>query len=178
LSQEYSAGEMLKYIHYVLKYALIRPRTYWVEFPFYTTIQGANQHFSLGYRPEDLSQIDTIDQNAWKKHQSYLNRLERFPLDKAEYYLRIKEAYGINSIRGLAKMIGEDWSCISRVLKTLDLSEPIKAFLRENKDDPAIVRFFSLRRYLNIAQQGEERLQLARFNELIEEFKDNLNFSQ
>lgn len=171
-SMEFSPSEMLKFINYIQKYAAIRPRTYWIDIPFYTTINGFKQHFRFGCRPEDLAHINTIEQKSWEKHRSYLNRLDRFPLDKAEYYLRIKEVYGINSIRGLAKMIGEDWSCISRALKTLDLSEPIKAFLRENKDDPAIVRFFSLRRYLNIVQQGEERLQLARFKEYIEEFEE------
>jgi len=171
-SMEFSPSEMLKYINFVQKYASIRPRTYWLDVPFYTAIKGFRQYFRFGCRPEDLAHIDTIEQKVWKKHQSFLNRLDRFPLDKAEYYLRIKEAYGINSIRGLAKMIGEDWSCISRILKTLSLSEPIKAFLRENKDDPALVKFFNLRRHLDIARQGEERLQLARFRELLELFED------
>jgi len=173
LSSAYSDEEMLKYIHYVQRCASIRPRTYWIDIPFYTVIQGAKPSFYFGYRPKDLDSIDTIEQKSWKKHQSYLNRLDRFPLDKAEYYLRIKKVYGINSIRGLAKVLDEDWSCVSRILKIVSLSEPIKIFLRENRGDPAIVRFFNLRRHLNIAQQGEERLQLARFKEYIEEFEEN-----
>jgi len=171
---EFSPSEMLEYIRYIQHYSSVKPRTYWCEFPFYIIISGARQIFRLGYRPEDLAHIDTIEKKVWKKHQSYLKRLDRFPLDKAEYYLRIKEAYGINSIRGLAKMIGEDWSCIARILKTLDLSEPIKAFLRENKDDPALVKFFNLRRHLEIVKQGEERFQLARFREYMEEYENSM----
>ena len=73
-------------------------------------------------------------------------------------------------------MLGEDWSYISRILKTLDLSEPIKAYLREKKSDPDLVRFFNLRRHLDIVREGEERLQLTRFRKLIVE-SDEKNFT-
>jgi len=156
----------------VQKHINIRPRTYWIEYPFYTVINGAKQKLNFGHRPSDLSHIDTIEQKAWKKHQTYLNRLEQFPLDKAEYYLRIKEAYGINSIRGLAKMIGEDWSHISRILKTLDLPKPIREYFKSNRSNPDFVKFFNLRRILDVVRQDEERLQLACFHELKDVFKN------
>ena len=159
--------EMRTYIGYILKYAAIQPRTYWCDFPFFIMIKGFRQNFCLGYRPEDLSDIETIEQKTWKKHQSYLNRLENFPLDKAEYYLRLKEVHGVNTVRGLAQITGEDWSSIARILRTLELPEQIKGFLRNNKENPDIVKVFSLRKLIDITRQGEERLQMARFSEIL-----------
>ena len=163
---------MISFTKYLQKYAAIQPRTYWWEFPFYTIIRSFRQKFCLGERPEDLDCITTIEKRGWEKHLTYLNRLERFPLDKAEYYLRLKESQDINSIRGLAKITGEDWSYISKIIKTIDLPDPIKDFLRSNKSNPAILQFFHLRRLLDIVRQGEERLQLSRFRELMEEFEE------
>jgi len=163
---------MLEYISYIQRYATVQPRTYWCEFPFYTIITRARQRFCLGYRPEDLDHIDTITQRALDKHQTYLDRLTRFPLEKAEYYLRLKEAHGVNSVRGLSEITGEDWSYIARILRTLSLPEPVKVFLKSNKHDPAVLSFFHLRKLLDIIRQGEERLQSARFRELIEEFEE------
>lgn len=135
-------------------------------------ISSFKQKFCLGSRPEDLADIDTIEQKAWEKHQAYLNRLERLPLEKAEYYIRLKEAHGVNTVRGLANITGENWSYIAKILRTLELPEPVKGFLQSNKGEPAIVRFFHLRRLLDIVRQGEERLQIARFRELMEELEN------
>ena len=164
---------MLEYVRYVQRHEKIRPRTYWCEFPYYTVITGARQKYCLGYRPEDLAHIDTIEQKIWKKHQAHLNRLEQFPLEKAEYYLRLKEAHGINSVRGLSRITGEDWSYIAKILKTLALPQSIKDFLKIRKDDHAVIRFFHLRVLLDIARQGEERLQLARFKEFLDKFQES-----
>jgi len=164
---------MLAYLRQVQRYALVQPRTYWCEFPFFIMISGARQQMCLGARPEDLAGLDTIEQKAWERHQSFLNRLERFPLEKAEYYARLKEAHGVTTVRGLAKITGEDWSYIARVLRTQELPEPVKGFLQDNKTEPAIVRFFHLRRLLDIIRQGGERLQIARFRELMEELERN-----
>ena len=165
-------SEMINFTKYLQKYADIQPRTYWWEFPFYTIIRSARQKFCLGNRPEDLDRIATIEQRTWEKHLAHLNRLERFPLDKAEYYQRLKESQGVNSIRGLAKITGEDWSYIAKIIRTLDLPETIKDFLRSNKSDPAILQFFHLRKLLDIVRQGEERQQLTRFREMMEELEE------
>ncbi|MFH1900836.1 MAG: hypothetical protein ABIK26_01135 [Candidatus Omnitrophota bacterium] len=126
----------------------------------------------MGNRPEDLDYITTIEKRTWEKHLAHLNRLERFPLDKAEYYLRLKESHGVNSVRALAKITGEDWSCIAKILRTLDLPESIKDFLRSNKSDRDILQFFHLRKLLDIVRQGEERQQLTRFREIMQEFEE------
>ena len=169
---QFDQPDMLEYVSHVRRTVSLKPRTYWCEFPFYTVIQSGKQNLSFGHRPEDLTHVETIEQKAWKKHQSHLNRLERFPLEKAEYYQRLKEAHDIKSVRALAGVTGEDWSYIARVLKTLALAEPIKEYLRTHKNDPAVVKFFHLRVLLDIVRQGEERLQSGRFRELIEEFEE------
>ena len=115
----FSCLEMLEYIRYVQKCANIRPKTYWWEIPFYKVVSGGKRRFCFGYRPEDLAHLDTIEQKAWKTHEAYLNRLERFPLDKAEYYQRLKEVHAVNTVRGLSKVTGEDWSYIAKVLRIL-----------------------------------------------------------
>ncbi|MBI2173965.1 MAG: hypothetical protein HYU33_02055, partial [Candidatus Omnitrophica bacterium] len=103
---------MLAYLRQVQQYALVQPRTFWYEFPFFIMVSGFRQKLCLGSRPEDLADVDTIEQKAWEKHHAYLHRLERFPLEKAEYYTRLKEAHGVTTVRGLAIITGEDWSYI------------------------------------------------------------------
>lgn len=174
---EFDSTEMLKYISYVQRYEKIQPRTYWTEFPFYIIIKSRRQKFCMGYRPEDLTHIETIEQKVWKKHQSHLNRLEYFPLDKAEYYLRLKEAHGVNTVRDLSRITGEDWSYIAKLLRILSLPNPIKKFLRKNKEDPVIVKQFPLNKLLDIVRQGEERLQLSRFGEFLGEVEADFNES-
>ncbi len=160
---------MLEYIRYIQRNATVRPRIYWCEFTFYIVVEDSKKRFRFGYRPEDLSHIKTINQKVWEKHKAHINRLDRFPLDKAEYYLRLKEAHGINTVRGLSKLTGENWSCIARVLRTIDLPEQIKDYLKSNKNNPTTLKAFPLRKLIDVVQQGEERLQLSRFNELMDE---------
>ena len=106
---------MARFTVYVQRYAEVMPRTYAFEIPFYIVISNAKQKFCLGTRPEDLANIDVIEQKTLKKHYAFLKRLERFPLDKAEYYRRLKETHAVNSVRGLSKVTGEDWSYIARI---------------------------------------------------------------
>lgn len=160
---------MLDFIRFIRKHSKAFPRTYWVEFPFYFALDNHKKRICFGYRPEDLDYIETINKRALRKHQAYLKRLSRFPLDKAKFYLRLKEAHGVNSVRGLANITGEDWSYIAKVLRVLGLPEPVKDFLRNNKNDPEIVQFFNLSKLLDIVRQGEAPLQLARFREFVEQ---------
>ncbi len=165
---EFTPQEMLEFIHFIRKNSKTFPRTYWVEFPFYFAVDNHKKHFCLGYRPGDLDYIEIINKKALRKHRAYLNRLDRFPLDKAEFYLRLKESQGINSVRGLSKISGEDWSYIARVMRLLNLPEAIKGFLRNNKGDPAIVKLFTLRRLLDIVRQGDKDIPLRYFREIVE----------
>lgn len=77
----------------------------------------------------------------------------------------LKESQGVNSVRDLSKITGEDWSYIAKVFRLLDLPESLKDFLRDNKNNPEIVPLFNLSKLLDIVRQGEEALQLALFRE-------------
>jgi len=56
--------------------------------------------------------------------------------------------------------------------RTLAISEPVKNSLKSNKNNPAVIQFFPLRKILDIIRQGEDRLQLARFRELMDESEE------
>lgn len=143
-------------------------RIFVYEQPFYSIFQHRRRQIVFGERPKGLAEAETIDQRIWEKHQTYLQRLENFPLKKAAYYRQLQESTGIKSVRGLAEITGEDWSYIARVLKTLDLPAPIQEFLNTHQE-PAIVKRFHLRVLLELVRMGDEADQLAKFRELLEE---------
>ncbi len=101
-------SEMANFVKYLQKYADIQPRTYWYETPFYRIFRNARQKFCLGNRPDDLEHIITIEKRAWKRHLTYLDRLEQFPRDKGEYYMRLKGSHGVSIVRGVTRITGED----------------------------------------------------------------------
>jgi hypothetical protein len=105
-----------------------------------------------------------------EKHQTYLRRLENFPLKKAAYYGELQESTGMKSVRGLAEITGEDWSYIAKVLKALDLPVPIQDFLNAHQN-PAILKTFHLRSLLELVRLGDEGIQFNRFRELLEEIQ-------
>lgn len=161
-------SDMLDYLQQLQRQYSFLPRTFWVEFPFYKSIRNSKQSFLLGYRPENLSGTATLNQRSWKKHKAHLNRLDRFSLEKADYYLRLKEVYNINTVRGLSNLTGESWSYIAKILKISTLPELIKEFLRSHKKDPKIMKLFTFRRLLAIVRKGSKKLQLEYFRALIE----------
>ena len=143
------------------------PRVFKFEQAFYSIFQQRRQQIVFGERPEGLAQAGAIDQRILEKHQSYLRRLENFPLKKAAYYRQLQEATGIKSVRGLSEITGEDWSYIARVLKILELPAPILDFLDAHRE-PEVVKHFNLRHLLEIVRAGNEDLRYARFRETLE----------
>lgn len=135
---------------------------------FYSIFQHRRIEILFGERPEQLAEIDVIDQKIWEKHQTYLRRLENHPLKKAEYYLTLKRSKSVNTVRELAEITGEDWSYIARVLRTLELPQGIRDFLLKNSC-AEVIKHFHLRRLLEIVRiKGEER-QLFCFREMMSE---------
>lgn len=143
------------------------PRVFIFEQAFYSIFQHRRQQIVFGERPEGLAQSGTIDQRILEKHQTYLRRLENFPLKKAAYYRQLQDSTGIKSVRGLSEITGEDWSYIARVLKTLELPVTIQDFLNAHREAPNL-KHFNLRRLLEIVRAGNEDLQYARFRETLE----------
>ena len=144
------------------------PRVFVFEQAFYSIFQHRRQQIIFGERPEGLAQAGTIDQRILEKHQTYLRRLESFPLKKAAYYRQLQDSTGIKSVRGLSEITGEDWSYIARVLKTLELPAPILDFLNAHRE-ATILKYFNLRQLLEIVRAGNEDRQYARFREALEE---------
>ena len=145
-------------------------RTFEYSQSFYSIFEQRRPQFIFGERPEDLAEVETVDQKVWKKHRTYLARLDNFPLKKAAYYRQLQESTGIKSVRGLSEITGEDWSYIARVLKTLELPASMREYLA-NHLEPEIVKHFHLRVLLELARLGDENTQLARFREIIEEIQ-------
>ena len=145
-------------------------RTFQFEQPFYSIFEQGRKKFIFGERPEALREVETIDQRILEKHQTYLSRLENFPLKKAAYYRKLQESTGNQSVRGLAEITGEDWSTIAKVLRTLELPQGIQDFLNKNPF-PQIVKHFHLCCLLELVRLGDETLQFSRFREMIEEIQ-------
>jgi hypothetical protein len=143
-------------------------RTFVFSQPFYSIFEQRRQRFLFGERPEDLQEVETIDQRIWEKHQTHLRRLENFPLKKAAYYRQLQESTGIKSVRGLSEITGEDWSYIARILKTLELPAPIQDFLNANAA-PAVIKTFHLRCLVELVRIGDENLQFSKFREILNE---------
>ena len=133
---------------------------------FYRIFNNRRQQIVFGERPEDLGDVKSIDKRIWEKHQTYLKRIENFPLKKATYYRNLQESAGVKSVRGLSEITGEDWSYIARVLKTLKLPEPIQCFFRKNRL-VSVVKYFHLSRLLELVRLEEEHAQMARFSDML-----------
>lgn len=95
----------------------------------------------LGEKPEALGD-GKIDDRAWKGYQAYLSRIR--PVDRADFYQRLRERHGCTTVRALAQITGEDWSRVARVLKLLELPAPILDYLRTH-DSPQLATQFSER---------------------------------
>ena len=109
-----------------------------------------------------------------ERYRTYLTRLDNFPLKKAEYYRELQESTGIQSVRGLSEITGEDWSSIARALRTLELPAPIRDYLQSRRD-PAIVKTFHLRRLTELVRLGNEDIQFSRFREMLDEINSNVS---
>lgn len=148
------------------------PRTFVFKQSFYSIFQQGKKRILSGERPAELADVETIDQKILEKHRVYLSRLESFPLKKAAYYQQLKESTGIQTVRGLSEITGEDWSYIAKVLKTLELPEGIRDFLLKNPFQQ-IVKYFHLRRLLEILRAGDEETQFARFRKILSQISSD-----
>ena len=149
-------------------------RIFHYEQPFYNIVKQRRLQFCFGQRPDDMVAVSTINQRIFEKHQTYLKRLENFPLKKAEYYRNLQESKGAKSVRALSEITGEDWSHIARLLKTLELPESIQRFLKKSQQ-PEIVKYFNLRRLLEIVRMGDESSQLTKFRGLFDDYSNGEN---
>jgi hypothetical protein len=89
-------------------------RTLEVTTPFFKRYNRRQPVFQLDFKPEVLG-TGALRQRAWQTYQSYLGRVR--VIARADFYARLMERYRLKSVRALARLTGEDWSRIARILR-------------------------------------------------------------
>ena len=127
-----------------------------------------HRRLELSPKPKDLPDRP-VDQRTWKRYQSYLSRVR--PVARAEFYKRLMERQGLKTTRAIARVTGEDWSRVAKVLKILELPEPVLEFLRTN-DSPEVVKCFTEGRLRELVALKDPRRIWQRFQEMLRELGD------
>jgi hypothetical protein len=130
---------------------------------YFSRHERRHRILELSPKPEDLPD-GPIDQRAWKQYLSYLNRVR--PLARAEFHKRLMERQGLKTTRVMARVTGEDHSRIARVLRILELPEPVLDYLRTH-DSPAVVGFFTESRLRELVALKDPRWIWQRFQEML-----------
>jgi hypothetical protein len=78
------------------------------------------------------------------------------------------ERRGLKTVRAVARVTGEDWSRIAKVLKILELPEPVLEYLRTH-DSPEVVNCFTEGRLRKLVALKKDPLIWNRFRALLEE---------
>jgi hypothetical protein len=78
------------------------------------------------------------------------------------------ERQGLKSTRAVARVTGEDHSRIARVLKILELPEPVLEYLRAH-DTPEVVGYFTESRLRELVALKDPRKIWGRFQEMLQE---------
>ena len=76
------------------------------------------------------------------------------------------ERQGLKTVRAVARVTGEDWSRIAKVLKILELPDPVLEYLRTH-DTPAVVGYFTESRLRELVASKDSRLIGNRFQEML-----------
>jgi hypothetical protein len=127
-----------------------------------------NKILELTPKPQELPE-GPVDQRSWHQYQAYLSRIR--PIARADFYRRLMDSRGLKSIRALARLTGEDWSRVTRVLKLLDLPAPILDFLRTH-DTPEISATFTERALRDILMLKDPRAMWVRFQRILSALGD------
>jgi hypothetical protein len=144
-------------------------RTLPVSSPFFYRYLRRRKVVELEPKPPALSP-GAVDERTWRRYQAYLSRVP--PIARADFYARLMQRTGAKSIRALARITGEDWSRVARILKLKELPEPVLECLRA-QHDPGILRFFTEKRLHTLLRYCSERRIWAEFRALIEEARDS-----
>ncbi len=140
-------------------------RTLPVATPFFKRYNHRQVVLHLDYKPELLGG-GGVSQRAWQTYQSYLGRVR--VVARADFYKRLMARHGCTSVRALARITGEDWSRICRVLKILELPGPVLDYLRTH-DSPDLVRTFTEKRLHDLRALGDADKIWDRFRSMLKE---------
>lgn len=119
----------------------------------------------LSPKPKDLPD-GSIDQRAWKRYQAYLGCVR--PVDRADFYKRLMGRHGLKTTRAVAPVTGEDHSRVARVLKILELPDPVLKYLRSH-DSPGVLSHFTEKKLRELAALGEPRRIWQEFQRMLRE---------
>lgn len=127
--------------------------------PYFTVYQRRKRTIVTGEAPSGLASDRPPQARTWR---SYQNRMNEEPAwERAERYREMLREGGYRSIRALARALGEDHSRIARLLKILDLPEPVLAALREHAGDVRVRAHFTEKRLRQlVAMNRSERAML------------------
>jgi len=131
--------------------------------PFFLRHERRAKVMELDPKPDALTG-ETVDGRAWKGYQAYLVRIR--PWARADFYKRLMERQGCQSVRALAQVTGEDWSRVARVLKILELPAPVLEYLRSH-DSPELVNCFTERQLRGLLELRDDRMIWERFQQLV-----------
>jgi len=113
-----------------------------------------------GEVPPGLTGERPLHARAW---QAYQNRLHEEPAwERAERYRRMMQEQGSRSIRALARATGADHSRIARILKVLDLPEPVLAALRDHGGHARVRARFTEKRLRQLVRQNRPEAAILR----------------
>lgn len=140
-------------------------RTLPVATPFFKRYNQRKVVLHLDYKPEFLGD-GGVSQRAWQTYQSYLGRVR--VVARADFYKRLMARHDCKTVRALARITGEDWSRICRILKILDLPGPVLDYLRTH-DSPALVRTFTEKRLHELRALGDPDRIWNRFRSMLKE---------
>ncbi len=149
------------------KHAKASSRTLPARTECYMRISKRHRILELSPKPKDLPE-GPIDQRTWHQYQSYLSRVR--PVARAEFYKRLMERQGLKTTRAVARVTGEDHSRIARVLKILELPEPVLEYLRTH-DSPVTVGFFTEGRLRELVALTDPRRIWGRFQEMLKDLE-------
>jgi len=138
---------------------------------FYTTSLHRTKRLVLSQKPAELAHLELVDQHAWEKYQTYLQRTS--PLERAEFYQRQMKERGLRTAQAVAAVVGESGDMVRRHLRILELPETVRTYLRDNRT-PENLRFFSLRELLKLVRVGDPKATTRRFRELLAEARGSV----
>ncbi len=134
--------------------------------PCFRRIINRRQVLVLDQKPEILRNLTRLDRNTWRQYENHLARAH--PLDRAEAFARQMEARRLKSGHALERLLGLPCNSVRRALRLLDLPEPIRTYLKQERS-PANQRFFTERRLLELVRIGDAKGLGRRFQEMLEE---------
>jgi hypothetical protein len=134
--------------------------------PYYSRSVDRRKEFVLGPKPGVLKGAGSIDKKVWRQYQTHLSRTT--PLERAEFYAREMNERRMRSFRALSLLLGEPVNRVGRYIKLLELSQPIKAFLRQHRE-PQYLRYFTERQLQELVRLGDSRTAWRRFQAMVRE---------